>query len=773
MSTWSIASLNPVQRKIVEHKTGPALVIAGAGSGKTRVITHRVAQLIHSGIPASSILLLTFTNKAANEMAQRVGRALKNSTEQQKIIHGTFHSVGSRFLRRNAKLLNYNNNFSILDSSDSRDLIKASLAETVGKPDKYFPKAAVLQNMFSLAFNRFCTQKMILDQPYHERSFHLEQLISADFPNFEENTETILNILAAYRHKKKRGQVMDFDDLLENWLELLLRHGEGLPLCRQIQYILVDEYQDTNQVQYLWLRLLAQARKNICVVGDDDQSIYSWRGAEVANILKFEKDFPGAAVIKLEQNYRSTPQILAAASGLIDANSERLGKTLWTELPAGDKVRVIGVWDAPEEARRVGEEIERLEAEGAPLDEVAILVRAQYQTREFEDRFIQIGLNYRIVGGFRFYERAEIRDALAYLRTIAQPADDLAFERIYNQPKRGLGAKTLEAMRRHARRTQTPLAAASLDLCDTDELPARARNTLIGLLGQFVHWRELSEQITPSELLRTVIAESGYEDMLQKDRSAESAGRLENLTELARAMEEYDTLGDFLEHVSLVMDNERANDGEKVTIMTMHAAKGLEFDHVFLPGWEEGVFPSQRAIDEGGLASLEEERRLAYVAITRAKRRCSIFHAANRRIYGQWTSSIPSRFIEELPEEHVKSETTMTGGASLWRANWSETDDPFAHVSSNRPDRSGARGPGWQRALSTKYDSTPKRIAEPGRSAASFAAKPRSDIADGARVFHDKFGYGTVTGQEGNKLTIDFEKAGEKRVLDSFVTLAD
>ena len=509
------------------------------------------------------------------------------------------------------------------------------------------------------------------------------------------------------------------------------------------------------------------------MVGDDDQSIYSWRGAEVANILKFEKDFPGAAVIKLEQNYRSTPQILAAASGLIDANSERLGKTLWTELPAGEKVRVIGVWDAPEEARRVGEEIERLEAEGAPLDEVAILVRAQYQTREFEDRFIQIGLNYRIVGGFRFYERAEIRDALAYLRTIAQPADDLAFERIYNQPKRGLGAKTLEAMRRHARRTQTPLAAASLDLCDTDELPARARNTLIGLLGQFVHWRELSEQITPSELLRTVIAESGYEDMLQKDRSAESAGRLENLTELARAMEEYDTLGDFLEHVSLVMDNERANDGEKVTIMTMHAAKGLEFDHVFLPGWEEGVFPSQRAIDEGGLASLEEERRLAYVAITRAKRRCSIFHAANRRIYGQWTSSIPSRFIEELPEEHVKSETTMTGGASLWRANWSETDDPFAHVSSNRPDRSGARGPGWQRALSTKYDTTPKRIAEPGRSAASFAAKPRSDIAHGARVFHDKFGYGTVTGQEGNKLTIDFEKAGEKRVLDSFVTLAD
>ncbi len=383
-------------------------------------------------------------------------------------------------------------------------------------------------------------------------------------------------------------------------------------------------------------------------------------------------------------------------------------------------------------------------------------------------------INYRLVPDATVEQQAQdVADALAYLRTIAQPADDLAFERIYNQPKRGLGAKTLEAMRRHARRMQAPLAAASLDLCETDELPTRARNSLVGLLGQFVHWREMAETVTPSELLRTVLAESGYEEMLQKDRSPESAGRLENLTELARAMEEYETLGDFLEHVSLVMDNDRADDGEKVTIMTMHAAKGLEFDHVFLPGWEEGVFPSQRAIDEGGLASLEEERRLAYVAITRAKRRCTILHAANRRIYGQWTSSIPSRFIEELPEEQITSETTMTGGASLWRANWTETEDPFAHVSSNRPERSGARGPGWQRALSTGYDATPKRLAEPGRSAASFAAKPRSDIAIGARVFHDKFGYGCVTGQEGNKLTIEFEKAGEKRVLDSFVKLAD
>ena len=749
------AQLNAPQRDAVLTTEGPVLMLAGAGTGKTAALTARLAHLIATRRAwPSEILCVTFTNKAAREMRERVGRHIGDAVEGMPWL-GTFHSIGARMLRRHAELVGLESNYTIIDTDDQLRLLKQLIQEN-DLDEKRWP----------------ARQLAGLIDRWKNRGLNPGDLDAVENEAYANGRGT--QFYKLYQDRLKTLNACDFGDLLLHILNIFRDHRDVLEQYQQrFKYILVDEYQDTNQVQYLWLRLLAQARKNICVVGDDDQSIYSWRGAEVANILKFEKDFPGAAVIKLEQNYRSTPQILAAASGLIDANSERLGKTLWTELPAGEKVRVIGVWDAPEEARRVGEEIERLEAEGAPLDEVAILVRAQYQTREFEDRFIQIGLNYRIVGGFRFYERAEIRDALAYLRTIAQPADDLAFERIYNQPKRGLGAKTLEAMRRHARRTQTPLAAASLDLCDTDELPARARNTLIGLLGQFVHWRELSEQITPSELLRTVIAESGYEDMLQKDRSAESAGRLENLTELARAMEEYDTLGDFLEHVSLVMDNERANEGEKVTIMTMHAAKGLEFDHVFLPGWEEGVFPSQRAIDEGGLASLEEERRLAYVAITRAKRRCSIFHAANRRIYGQWTSSIPSRFIEELPEEHVKSETTMTGGASLWRANWSETDDPFAHVSSNRPDRSGARGPGWQRALSTKYDATPKRIAEPGRSAASFAAKPRSDIADGARVFHDKFGYGTVTGQEGNKLTIDFEKAGEKRVLDSFVTLAD
>ncbi|OBX19259.1 DNA helicase II [Erythrobacter sp. QSSC1-22B] len=748
-------NLNGPQKDAVLTTEGPVLMLAGAGTGKTAALTARLAHLIATRRAwPSEILCVTFTNKAAREMRERVGRHIGDAVEGMPWL-GTFHSIGAKMLRRHAELVGLQSNYTIIDTDDQLRLLKQLIREAELDEKRWPPRQLA----------------SLLDR-WKNRGLNPGDLDAVE-------NETYANgrgkeFYALYQARLKTLNACDFGDLLLHMLNILRRHRDVLEQYqRRFKYILVDEYQDTNQVQYLWLRLLAQQRRNICVVGDDDQSIYSWRGAEVANILKFEKDFPGAAVIKLEQNYRSTPQILAAASGLIDANSQRLGKTLWTDLPPGDKIKAIGVWDGPEEARRLGEDIERLEREGASLDEVAILVRAQYQTREIEDRFIQIGLGYRIIGGFRFYERAEIRDALAYLRVIEQPADDLAFERIYNQPKRGLGAKTLEAMRRHAKRTGMPLAAASIDLCDSDELPARARNSLKGMLQQFLLWREGAHKESSANLLRRVVTESGYEDMLQKDRGPESAGRLENLSELARAMEDYDTLTDFLEHVSLVMENDRRDQGEKVTIMTMHAAKGLEFDHVFLPGWEEGVFPSQRSLDEGGLASLEEERRLAYVAITRAKRRCTILHAANRRIYGQWTSSIPSRFIEELPAEHVEQETTLAGGASLWRANWSEQEDPFAHVSTARPDKSATRGPGWQRALATGYDGKPVRIAESKRSAASFAAKPRSDIAIGARVFHDKFGYGNVAGQDGNKLEIAFEKAGTKRVLDSFVKLAE
>nr|WP_202393007.1 UvrD-helicase domain-containing protein [Alteraurantiacibacter buctensis] len=745
--------LNPPQREAVLTTEGPVLMLAGAGTGKTAALTHRLAHLVRQRLAwPSEILCVTFTNRAAREMRHRVGQLIGDAVEGMPWL-GTFHSICARMLRRHAELAGLQSNFTIIDTDDQLRVLKALVTE-LGLDEKRWP----------------ARQLAGLIDGWKNRGLNPADLTPVDNESYANGRGQ--QVYEAYQARLKALNACDFGDLMLHMLNVFRQHRDVLEQYQnRFKYIMVDEYQDTNAVQYLWLRLLAQNRKNICVVGDDDQSIYSWRGAEVANILRFEKDFPGAKVIRLEQNYRSTPQILAAASGLIASNSQRLGKTLWTELNAGEKVRVIGVWDAPEEARRVGEEIERLEREGAPLDEVAILVRAQYQTREFEDRFIQIGLNYRIVGGFRFYERAEIRDALAYLRVIAQPADDLAFERIYNQPKRGLGAKALETMYSHARRTGMPLAAAALDLADSDEFTARARSTVAALMQDFLRWRQMSETVSPAELLRTVLAESGYDAMLKADRSAESAGRADNLVELARAMEDYATLSDFLEHVSLIMDNDRADDGEKVTIMTMHAAKGLEFNYVFLPGWEEGVFPSQRALDEGGLASLEEERRLAYVGITRARRRCTVLHAANRRIYGQWTSSIPSRFIEELPPEAINQETTLTGGASLWRANWSEQEDPFAHVARDRPDRSSSRGPGWQRALSTGYETKPARVPETTRSAASFAAKARTDITLGAQVFHDKFGEGTVTGQEGNKLTIQFETAGEKRVIDSFVRL--
>ena len=743
--------LNPPQREAVLTTEGPVLMLAGAGTGKTAALTARLGWLLRQRLAwPSEILCVTFTNRAAREMRERVGTLIGPAVEGMPWL-GTFHAIAARMLRRHAELVGLTATFTIIDTDDQLRLLK-QLIQAEGLDDKRWP-ARQLAGLIDKWKNRGLNPA------------ELDALENEAWANGKGQ-----RFYTLYQDRLRALNACDFGDLLLHMLNIFRRERGVLESWQQrFKYIMVDEYQDTNAVQYMWLRLLAQHRRNICVVGDDDQSIYSWRGAEVANILRFEKDFPGARVIKLEQNYRSTPHILGAASGLIAENSQRLGKTLWTEANGGDRVRVIGVWDGPEEARRVGEEIERLEREGCTLDAIAILVRAQFQTREFEDRFLQIGLAYRIVGGFRFYERAEIRDALAYLRLIASPSDDLAFERIWNTPKRGLGDKTLEKLHRFARAQALPMLRASHDIADTDELPARARTTLIALVRDFARWRDSAATLSPAELARTVLDESGYTAALQAERSTEATGRLENLSELVRALEEYETLSDFLEHVSLVMDNEANTDDAKVTLMTMHAAKGLEFDQVFLPGWEEGVFPSQRAMDEGGLASLEEERRLAYVAITRARRRCTVLHAANRRIYGQWTSSIPSRFVGELPHDHVEDETTLSGGASLWRAHWSEHGDPFADAARTNPSRVASRGPGWQRAAAAPIDMIHKRVAESSRSAASFAAKARSDLAVGTRVFHDKFGYGAVAEQDGNKLEIDFDSAGRKRVLDSFV----
>jgi DNA helicase-2/ATP-dependent DNA helicase PcrA len=742
--------LNAPQREAVLTTEGPVLVLAGAGTGKTAALTARLAHLVATRRAwPSEILAVTFTNKAAREMRERVGRMIGDAVEGMPWL-GTFHAIAAKMLRRHAELVGLQSNFTILDTDDQLRLMK-QLIQAEGIDDKRWP-ARQLGGLIDRWKNRGWTPADI------------DAGESEGYANGKGQ-----KLYAAYQARLREVNACDFGDLLLHVLTILKKDREVLAMYQQrFKYIMVDEYQDTNSSQYLWLRLLAQERKNICCVGDDDQSIYSWRGAEVANILRFEKDFPGATIVRLEQNYRSTPHILAAASGVIAENGGRLGKTLWTQEPDGEKVQVVGIWDGPEEARRVGEEIEQIQRKGGSLDEIAILVRAQHQTREFEDRFIQIGLPYRIVGGFRFYERAEIRDALAYLRLVNQPADDLAFERIVNVPKRGLGDKAVEKLHRLARAEGTPLTLAAARILDTDELTPQARRALGSFIGDLVRWRDRAAQLPHAELARQILDESGYTAMLQAERTTESAGRLENLSELARAMEEYETLGAFLEHVSLVMDNDAQAEERKVTIMTIHAAKGLEFDTTFLVGWEEGVFPSQRALDEGGLNSLEEERRLAYVAITRARRKCFILHAANRRIYGQWTSSIPSRFVGELPPENVDEESSMAGGASLWRANWSERADPFADV-----QRGTGRGPGWQRAQSSgQFSREPVRIVEARTSAVSLGNKGRDDMAVGLRVFHQKFGYGSVAEIEGNKLEIDFETAGRKRVMDSFVNPA-
>ena len=746
-----VANLNAPQREAVLTTEGPVLVLAGAGTGKTSALTARLTHLVATRRAwPSEILAVTFTNKAAREMRERVGRMIGDAVEGMPWL-GTFHSVAARMLRRHAELVGLQSNFTILDTDDQLRVMKQLIA-VAALDEKRWPArslAALIDRWKNRGWN---PPDLPAEENHAYADGHGQQLY------------------AAYQDRLKTLNACDFGDLLLHMLNILRGHRDVLEFYQQkFRYVLVDEYQDTNSAQYLWLRLLAQTRKNICCVGDDDQSIYSWRGAEVANILRFEKDFPGAVVIRLEQNYRSTPHILGAAGGLIGNNGGRFGKTLWTELDAGEKVKVTGVWDGPEEARLVGEQIEGFQRRGGSPNDVAILVRAQFQTREFEDRFIAIGMPYRIVGGFRFYERAEIRDALAYLRLVAQPADDLAFERIVNTPKRGLGDKAIARLHGVARARAVPLYQAAALVVDTDEVTPQARRSLGNFVADVARWRAQTASLPHPELARLILEESGYVAMLQADRSAEAQGRLENLNELTRAMEEFESLASFLEHVALVMDNEEARDAAKVTIMTIHAAKGLEFDTVFLAGWEEGVFPSQRALDEGGLASLEEERRLAYVAITRARRLCHIVHAANRRIYGQWTSSIPSRFIAELPAEHIDQESTLSGGASLWRAAATEYGDPFGDV-----QRGTGRGPGWQRAASSGFGQRPATtILESRASAVSLGNPGRGDVSVGMRVFHGKFGYGLIAEIEGNKLEIDFEKAGRKRVLDSFVEPAE
>ncbi len=856
-----LAGLNPEQREAVESLDGPVLVLAGAGTGKTRVLTCRIAHILSTGrARPGEILSVTFTNKAAREMKLRLGQMLGQAVEGMPWL-GTFHSIGGRILRTHAEMVQLKSNFTVLDVDDQVRLLK-QLLQAEGIDDKRWP-ARMLAGLIDGWKNRGLTPSQV---PPGE---------AAVFGNGKGG-----KLYASYQERLKILNAADFGDLLLENIRLFREHPDVLRQYQnRFKFILVDEYQDTNVAQYLWLRLLAQAPskpgaalpavipghvtsavipgriedanpesggkedssrdsgsgpsdhpgmtaqmtgmtpqshpKNICCVGDDDQSIYGWRGAEVDNILRFEHDFPGAKVIRLERNYRSTGHILAAASHLIAHNEGRLGKTLRTEDVDGEKVTVTGAWDSEEEARAIGEEIEELQRAGHKLNDIAILVRASFQMREFEDRFVTLGLPYRVIGGPRFYERAEIRDALAYLRVINSAADDLAFERIVNVPKRGLGDATVQMLHDHARKRRIPLFEAARAVVETDELKPKARGALRDLLASFDRWRAQREVTAHTELAEIVLDESGYTEMWQKDRSADAAGRLENLKELVRSMEEFENLQGFLEHISLVMDREGGTEDDAVSLMTLHSAKGLEFDNVFLPGWEEGLFPSQRTLDEQGRAGLEEERRLAHVGLTRARRRAKLYFATNRRIHGTWTTTIPSRFLDELPAHNV--EITESKGGSGWggsggygpsrfdnvesfgshyttpgwqraQANrargqsgrkgqaggFNESQSPFSgsrgDTSGSHSDTSGSRGD-----TSSRGDGFARNKRAPMVIEGELIAKSTGTISEFAlsdRVFHQKFGYGNVVKIDGNKLTIAFEKAGEKKVVDSFVERA-
>jgi DNA helicase II / ATP-dependent DNA helicase PcrA len=754
--------LNPEQREAVETTEGPLLVLAGAGTGKTRVLTTRIAHILATGHAyPSQILAVTFTNKAAREMRERIGALIGGTLEGMQWL-GTFHSIGVKILRRHVELVGLKPGFTILDDDDQVRLLK-QVIEAAGIDKDRWP-ARQLANLIDSWKNR----GLVPDKVPAGESFAFAAGKGAA-------------LYAAYQARLKELNACDFGDLLLECIRLFREHPDVLAdYHRRFRYMLVDEYQDTNVAQYLWLRLLAQGSPNICCVGDDDQSIYGWRGAEVDNILRFEKDFPGAKVIRLERNYRSTANILAAASGLIAKNKDRLGKTLFTDGEAGGKINVANFWDDEAEARAIGEDIENLQRAQERLNDMAVLVRASSQMRVIEDRFITLGLPYRVIGGPRFYERQEIKDAIAYLDVVANPANDLKFERIVNVPKRGLGDTTIKRIHEHARARAIPLYQAAREMIETDELTPKARKSLFEVTQYFERWRANLETMRHTDLAELILDESGYTAMWQADKSPQSQSRLENLKELVRFMHDFDTLQGFLEHVSLVMDADQGNDGDRVSLMTLHAAKGLEFGIVFLPGWEEGLFPHQRSLDESGKAGLEEERRLAYVGLTRAKRRAKISFAQNRRTHGLYKSELPSRFVDELPEATVEViESEMPYGGR---------QNPFGFgnaFGTSRFDRAGAEPfksayntPGWQRAQQSwsRSDEKQKKRArgpltlEGELVAASTVNVPSFDV--GTRVRHEKFGAGTVTHVDGNKLTIDFDDGSTKRVVASFVDLA-
>ncbi|SFE27501.1 ATP-dependent DNA helicase, Rep family [Sulfitobacter brevis] len=777
--------LNPAQRAAVEQMDGPVLMLAGAGTGKTRALTARIVHLMVTGrARPNEVLAVTFTNKAAREMKNRVGQMLGQQVEGMPWL-GTFHAICVKLLRRHAELAGLKSNFTILDTDDQLRLLK-QLVAAEGIDDKRWP-ARMLAGIIDGWKNRALTP---------------DKVPAADAGHYNHRgTE----IYAQYQKRLIELNAVDFGDLLLHMVTIFQKFPDVLgQYQRWFKYILVDEYQDTNVAQYLWLRLLAQGHRNVCCVGDDDQSIYGWRGAEVGNILRFEKDFPGAHVVRLEQNYRSTPHILAAASGVIAGNEGRLGKTLWTEETEGEKVRLIGHWDGEEEARWIGDEVEAMQRgtrgmDAMSLDGMAILVRASHQMRAFEDRFLTIGLPYRVIGGPRFYERLEIRDAMAYFRVVTSPDDDLAFERIVNTPKRGLGNVAQQKIQRSAREHGTNLVEGARILLADAGLGGKGAAQLRLLVEGIDRWSAMLRgpvveainddsvleddpqdqgnfgvgrieygppEVSHVELAQIILDESGYTGMWQNEKTPEAPGRLENLKELVKALEQFENLQGFLEHVSLIMDNESDDGGAKVSIMTLHAAKGLEFPAVFLPGWEDGLFPSQRSMDESGIKGLEEERRLAYVGITRAEQLCTISFVGNRMVFGQWQSAMPSRFIDELPQEHVEVLTPP----GLYGGGFGAAM-PKSNLYQKAADANVYNSPGWRRLQARSSERGVSQPQESRNPVIDMTAVSSFSVGD--RVFHQKFGYGEISGIEGDKLEVAFDKAGVKKVVSRFVSTSD
>ncbi len=740
-----MSGLNPEQREAVEAIDGPVLVLAGAGTGKTRVLTTRLAHILATGHARPwEILSVTFTNKAAREMKERVGKLIGEAVEGLPWL-GTFHSIAAQILRRHAELVELKSSFTILDTDDQLRLMKQLIQADGIDEKRWTPR--YLGSLIDGWKNRGLTPDKLPEDAKYKFADGAGQ-----------------KLYEAYQARLRILNACDFGDLLLHNLTIFMNHPDVLKeYHRKFRYLLVDEYQDTNVCQYLWLRLLAQGSHNLCCVGDDDQSIYGWRGAEVDNILRFETDFPGAKVVRLERNYRSTANILGAASGLITANKSRLGKTLWTEDEPGEKVQVRGIWDGEAEARFVADEIENWVSNGRQHREAAVLVRASWQMRAFEDRFLMLGIPYKVIGGPRFFERAEIRDAHAYFRLVRSMDDDLAFERIVNTPKRGIGATSVQKIAQAARSAGISMAAAARLMTETDEIRGAAKTGLKTFLRDLSRWAQQAETMRHDELAEIILDESGYTAMWREDKTPQAAGRLDNLKELVRSMGEFDTLEAYLEHVSLVSDLDTTSDGDEASLMTLHAAKGLEFPLVFLPGWEETVFPSQRSLDEGGTSALEEERRLAYVGITRARERAIISFTANRMIFGRWQAVIPSRFVDEMPGDHVEA-VSDTG--------YYDSGPGFEGVKEEaNPFNSTYSSPGWKRY---------QAATGAGRKGGPAVIEGRANFVEtssagsgkwkaGDRVFHDKFGYGTVARADGAKLTVSFDKAGEKKVVDSFV----